>query len=293
MTLMLALGGCGGDGNGERPSPTGSGGTAVTTIAAAPTPTPTPTPVPTSTSTVQSYTYETAANLAVDRKFTGYDRFSSTAIDKKFTTALFDSSDRGVTYWGQADSKITFADSSDLPEGGVFSFPGIHGKTGLYIESGGRLVALGLPDGLKAYQYFIFAEYSDSGKYRHFVIGSPTDPAELNKAVTLTYLAIVGEELNKVGVKPAPLSVDLAKSTVSGTVPMMTDNASSINVTLNGTIDATKHLRGTLQDAAGKRIGEFAGRPFGPGGRELALVVAVTQDNGTIASTRLTGTLQQ
>ncbi len=296
VALVLMLSGCGDDDNGTKSNPAA---TATSAPAPTPAPTPTPTPVPTPTPTpsptpvAQSYTYEVAPNLAVDRKFIGYDRFSATAVDGKFTTAVFESSESAVTLWSQAESKITFADSADLPNGGVFSFPNFHMKTGLYINSNNRLVALGLPDGLSSYQYFIFAEYAEGDKYRQFVIGAPTNPAELDKAVTLTYLAMINEENNKFGVKPAPLSVDLAKGTVSGTVPLLTDTSHYLNVTVTGTIDVQKHIKGTLQTTDGKALGEFRGRPFGPGGKELALVAEVMQDTGTIKQVRLTGTLQQ
>ncbi|MBB3475549.1 hypothetical protein [Sphingomonas sp. BK345] len=281
LTLMLMLSACGDDGKDAKASATASSNKAGTT-----TPSPTPSPTP------QTYSYEKAADLTIDRTFKGYDRFSATAVDGKFKTAEFSSSDTAVTSFVKSENKITFADSSDLPNGGVFAFPGISGGSGLYIQSGGRLVALGLPSALSSYQYFVFAEYADAGTYRHFVIGAPTNPAEINGTGTLTYAALIGEEGNKAGVKPAPLTVDLAKSTIAGTVPLIHDGGQATDVALTGTIDATKHIKGTFQSSDGKVTGEFRGRPFGPGGKELAMVVAVRKDDGTLASTRLTGTLK-
>jgi hypothetical protein len=162
----------------------------------------------------------------------------------------------------------------------------------MHIESNGGLVALELPNAVAPYQYFLFAEYADAGTYRQFVIGAPTNPAEINGTGTLTYSALIGQEGNKSGVKPAPLTVNLAKSTVSGTVPLIHDGGQSTDVVISGVINATKHIMGTLQSSDGKLMGKFGGRPFGPGGNELALVVAVKKDDGTLASTHLTGTLQ-
>ncbi|MBW6525613.1 hypothetical protein KZ813_02035 [Sphingomonas sp. RHCKR7] len=282
LALALMLSACGDDGKNAKASSAASSSKSGTT---SPTPTPSPTP--------RTYSYDKAANLTIDRTFTGYDRFSSAAVDGKFKTVDFSSSDSAVTSFVRSDSKITFADSSDLPNGGVFSFPGISGGSGIHIQSGGRLVALELPGELSSYQYFLFAEYADAGTYRHFVIGAPTNPAEINGTGTLTYSALIGEEFNKSGVKPAPLTVDLAKSIVSGTVPLIQDGGKATDVTLTGSIDATKHIKGTLQSSDGKLTGEFRGRPFGPGGKELALVVALKKEDGTLASTRLTATLKQ
>lgn len=281
MVLALMLSACGDDGKDAQASATASSTKAGTT-----TPTPTPSPTP------QTYSYDKAANLTIDRTFKGYDRFSSTAVDGKFKTAEFSSSDSAVTSFVKGESKIAFADSSDLPHGGVFSFPGISGGAGIHIQSGGQLVALELPSALSSYQYFLFAEYADAGTYRHFVIGAPTNPAEINGTGTLTYAALIGEEGNKSGVKPAPLTVDLAKSTIGGTIPLIHDGGQGTDVALTGSIDATKHIKGTFQSSDGKLTGEFRGRPFGPGGKELAMVVAVKKDDGTLASFRLTGTLK-
>ncbi|WP_159755130.1 hypothetical protein [Sphingomonas sp. 8AM] len=282
VALILMLSGCGSDENGAQLSSAGAAGTG--TAAVAPTPTPTP--------AAPSYTYEKAANLKVDRTFTGYDRFSSTGTDGKFTTVEFSSSDTAVTSWGKAESKITFADSADLPDGGVYSFPNISAGTGLRIETTTRLVALELPDKLPDYQYFTFAEYGDSSKYRSFVIGSPTNPAELNGIAKLTYSAMINEEEKKAGAKPASLTVDLAKSVVSGTVPMF-DDGDALDMTLTGTIDAAKHIKGTLQSVDGKLTGEYRGRPFGPGGKELALVIVLKEADGTLQQAHLTASLQQ
>lgn len=277
LALTLMVSACGDDGKDAKASSTASSKQAGTT-------TPSPTP--------QTYSYDKAANLTIDRTFTGYDRFSSTAVDGKLKSADFSSSDTAVTSFVKSESKVTFADSSDLPSGGVFSLPGISGGSGIHIQSGGRLVALELPSKLSSYQYFLFAEYGDAGTYRHFVIGAPTNPAEINGTGSLTYSAMIGEEGNTSGVKAAALSIDLAKSTISGTVPLIHDGGQSTDVALTGVIDATKHIKGSFQSADGKLTGEFRGRPFGPGGKELAMVVAVKKDDGTLASTRLTGTLK-
>lgn len=278
LTLMLSA--CGDDGKGTKTSGAASGKTAGTT-----------TPSPTPSATPQTYSYDKAANLTIDRTFTGYDRLSSTVADGKLKSAEFSSSDNAVTSFVKSETKVTFADSSDLPNGGVFAFPGISGGSGIHIQSGGRLVALELPSELSSYQYFLFAEYGDAGTYRHFVIGAPTNPAEINGTGTLTYSALIGEEENKSSVKPAPLTVDLAKSTISGTIPLIQDGGQATDVALTGVIDATKHIKGTLQSSDNKVTGEFRGRPFGPGGKELAMVVVVKKDDGTFAPFRLTGKL--
>lgn len=284
VALMLMLSGCGSDEKGAQLSSAGSAGTGTAVIA--PTPTPTPTPV------APSYTYEKAADLKADRTFTGYDRFTATGTDEKFTTFEFNSSDTAVTSWGKADSKVTFADSADLPNAGVYSFPNISAGTGLHVETRTQLVALELPAKLADYQYFTFATYGDSSKIRSFVIGSPTNPAELNSTATLTYSAMINEEEKKAGAKPAPLTVDLAKSVVSGTVPLF-DDGDALNMTLTGTIDTTKHIKGTLQSADGKLTGEFRGRPFGPGGKELALVIVLKKADGALLAAHLTASLQK
>lgn len=281
VALILMLSGCGGDENGAQLSSAGSAGTVAAAVA----------PTSSTTPAAPSYIYEKAADLKVDRTFTGYDRFSSTGIDGKFTTVEFSSSDTAVTSWGKADSKITLADSADLPDGGVYSFPGISSGIGLHIETKTRLVTLELPDKLPDYQYFTFAVYGDSSKYRSFVIGSPTNPAELNGTATLTYSAMINEEEKKAGAKPAPLTVDLAKSVVSGTVPLF-DDGEALDMTLTGTIDTTKHIKGTLQSVDGKLTGDFRGRPFGPGGKELALVIVLKEADGTLQQAHLTASLQ-
>ncbi len=283
LALSLMLGACGDGGTDASLSSAGAVGSGTATAA--------PAATSGSAPTAPTYTYEKAANLKVDRNFVGYDRLSSTVTDANLTAPEFSSSDTAVTSWGLATSKITFADSADLPDGGAFSFPGVTGGTGLYIKSGTRLVSLNLPEELSAYQYFTFAEYGDSSKYRLFVIGSPTNPAELNGTSTLTYKATINEADKPADAKPAPLAVDLAKSVVSGIVPLFRDDK-SVDVTLTGTIDATKHIKGALQSTDGKLTGEFRGRPFGPGGKELALVIAVKQEDGKTRPTYLTGTLQ-
>lgn len=279
LTLVVMLSACGDDGKDAKASTTASSRKAGTTTSS-------PTLSPT-----QTYSYDKAANLTTDRTFTGYDRFSSSVVDGKLKAAEFSSSDTAVTSFVKNESKITFADSSDLPNGGGFSFPGDSGGSGLHIQSGGRLVALELPSEVSSYQYCLFAEYADANTYRDFVIGAPTNPAEINGSGTLTYSALIGEEGNKSGVKSAPLTVDLAKSTVSGTIPLIHDGGQSTDVALNGVIDATKHIKGTLQSSDSKITGEFRGRPFGPGGKEIAMVVALKKDDGTLASFRLTGKL--
>lgn len=281
LALTLMLSACGDDGNDTKTPSTASSKKSGTT-----TPSPTPSPAP------QTYSYDKAANFTIDRTFIGYDRYSSKATDGKFNTAEFSSSEDAVTSFRKSDSKITFADSSDLPNGGVFAYPGISGGSGLNIQNGQTTVALYLPTELSAYQYFVFADYSDTNIDRHFVIGSPTNPAEIDGTGTLTYAALIGEESNKSGVKPATLTIDLAKSTVSGTVPLIHDGGQSTDVVISGVINATKHIKGTLQSSDGKVTGEFGGRPFGPGGKELALVVALKKDDGTLAPYHLTGTLK-
>ncbi|MBY9061824.1 transferrin-binding protein-like solute binding protein [Sphingomonas yunnanensis] len=156
-----------------------------------------------------------------------------------------------------------------------------------------------MPSELSKYSFFALAEYIDAKTHRVYVIGSPTNPAEVNQPVILTYFALVGEIKNKAdasGKTPATaqlLTIDLAKNTVSGTIPVVDADGKASDFNLSGTIDGLKHVSGTLKSADGTVTGEFHGRPYGAGGKELAGVVAIKRSDGTYWYSTLTGALKQ
>lgn len=137
------------------------------------------------------------------------------------------------------------------------------------------------------------AFYDDSKQGRGFLFGYPTNPAELGGADVRTYLALIDESENdKHGVESAPLTVDFSKSTISGTIPRVGENKAAKVYQLNGAIDAGKHLTGSLKSQDGKISGEFRGRLFGPGGKEIALIADFKLSDGTAEVGLLTGKLK-
>ncbi len=285
LALTLMLSACGDDGK-------DAGSNKTNTATTKPATTPTPTPV------ARTYTYEKAANFTADRSFTGYDRVSGSLTGDKIKTVEYSSSEVGVTSYSTQGGKVTLPDSADLPGGGVYSMVQGNGTisagTRVKFNSGDNHVSLGLPEELKAYSYFAYAEYSNATSYRVFLVGSPTNPAEINQPASLTYLAMVGEGNNaKSQAKPQALTLDLAKNIVSGTISVVGDDGTVSDFDLTGTIDASKHVIGTLKSKDNSVTGEFRGRPFGAGGKELAALVTIKRPDGTYWLSLLTGALKQ
>ena len=130
-------------------------------------------------------------------------------------------------------------------------------------------------------------------RIRVFLVGAATNPAELNQSTTLTYAALISESENEKGaVKAAPLTLDVARSTIAGTIPRVDDDRAGADYDLLGTIDGAKHLTGSLKSKDGKITGEFRGRLLGPGGKEIALIATLKFPDGTYEVDLLTGKLQ-
>ncbi|MGK6323635.1 transferrin-binding protein-like solute binding protein [Sphingomonas sp. DT-51] len=282
LTLMLSA--CGDDGKGNKTSATANSKTA------APAPTPSPSPSP-----ARTYTYD-KIDFKADRSFIGYDRLSGTKQGDEYKSFEFSSSDTGVVSYATANGKVTLPDSADLAHGGVIdtaSGATVSVGTGVYVEKEGFKLKFGKPDHLDGYDYFATAFYDDSTQGRGFLFGYPTNPAELGGADVRTYLALIDESENdQHGVELAPLTVDFSKSTITGTIPRVDGNKAVGVYQLSGAIDANKHLTGSLNSQNGKISGEFRGRLFGPGGKEIALVAYFKSSDGTTEVGLLTGKLK-
>jgi hypothetical protein len=290
MVLVLAVSGCGSDGK--------TGATSSVPVTTGPTPSPTPTPVATPTPTpaaTRTYTYDRATDFTQDRKFTGYDRITVKLASEKALSTEFSSSETAVTSYATQGGKITLPDSTDLPGAGVYSagdFTLKAGQRATYSAAGGT-VSIGLPDILKAYEYFTFAIFKDSNIARLLVVGSPTDPKEIASAGTLTYLALINEESNDKGKATAQtLTIDTGAGTVSGTIPMLNSSDTTADYQLTGKIDANARVTGTLVSKDGATTGQFQGRLYGKGGKEIALLVSLKQTDGSFYATVLTGRLK-
>lgn len=298
MVLVLTVSGCGSDGKGGSATvPVTNTATPSPTPAASPTPSPTPAPSPTPTPTAsRTYTYERASNFKSDRTFTGYDRINVTVANGKAFAGSISSSETGVTSYATKNGTITLADSSDLPNGGVYSVAsgGANISAGQRVQTStnGGNVSIGLVDSLVKYEYFTEAVFSSSSLERIPLIGAPTNPAELPTSGTLTYLALIQEENNAAGkVAAQPLTIDRATGKVTGTISAVNSNGSaSLDFELTGTIDANAHVTGTVRSKDGTVTGQFSGRPFGQGGKEIALLLNLTQQGeayGYLLSGRL------
>jgi hypothetical protein len=281
LALTLMLCGCGSDG-GEKQIETKIPRLVATAPAPTPSPSPTPTPTP---SSVRSYTYEKATDFSRDRTFIGYDGVKGMAVDDKdWLKVDFIQSETSVTSFAVHDETITLADSADLPAGGVFpeakpvgvSSDAIVGSTSSFWT-----VALGLPKELSSYIYFALALFKSQTAKQVMIVGSPTNPSELSQAAPRSYLAMIAEDNNTdKSVQPLPLSIDFQKGTVTGTVPVVNANGTVMQVELTGTYAQTNHVTGSLSSANGGVSGKFQGRLFGPGGKEIALLI-ISKD-GTV-----------
>ena len=296
MVLVLAVSGCGSDGKTGATSsvPVTTGPTPSPSPSPSPSPTPAATPTPTPVAT-RTYTYERATDFTQDRKFTGYDRVTVKLANEKALSTEFSSSETAVTSYATQGGKITLPDSTDLPGAGVYSAGDLTLKAGqraTYSAAGGT-VSIGLPDMLKAYDYFTFALFKDSNIARILVVGSPTDPKEIASVGTLTYLALIKEESNDKGKATAQtLTIDRGAGTVSGTIPMVNSSDTTTDYQLTGKIDANARVTGTLVSKDGATTGQFQGRLYGKGGKEIALLVSLKQTDGSFYATVLTGRLK-
>ena len=215
--------------------------------------------------------------------------------NEKALSIEFSSSETAVTSYATQGGKITLADSTDLPGSGAYSagdFTLKSGQRATYSAAGGT-VSIGLPDLLKAYDYFTFALFKDSNIARILVVGSPTDPKEITSAGTLTYLALIQEESNDKGKANAQaLTINTSAGTVSGTIPMVNSSDTTTDYELTGKIDANAKVTGTLHSKDGATTGQFQGRLYGKGGKEIALLVSLRQTDGSFFGTVLTGRLK-
>lgn len=201
-----------------------------------------------------------------------------------------------MTSYATANGKVTLPDSADLPNGGVIetaSGATVSVGTGVTFDQNGIKLIFGKPDHLESYDYLARALYQDSKQFRAFLFGYPTNPAELSGTDVRTYLSLIDEDQNdKGGVEAAPLTVDLAKNTISGTIPRVDQNKAVEVYEVSGSIDAAKHLTGSLHSKDGKISGEFSGRLFGPGGKEIALLTSFKFNDGLVEQGLLTGKLK-
>jgi hypothetical protein len=298
LTLTLMLSACGDDGKDV------SSSKITRTAATKPAPTPTPTPA------TRTYTYETAALFNKDQAYIGYDRVTASKKDGKLVSANYSVSETASLTFQTNGGKVTLPDSSDLPNAGVYTAVNGNGTISagslLQFSNGGNAISLGLGEFRPAsvpslrlgnasisYNYIAGVSYESADIFRGFLVGSPTNPTEIAATGSLVYSALIDEAKNKNAMARQPLTLDLAKNTISGTIPLIADDGSSTDYEFHGAIDGTKHLSGSLNSSDGKVTGEFRGRLFGPAGKEIGLIVSLKQPDGSYRVALLTGALKQ
>ena len=192
--------------------------------------------------------------------------------------------------------KITLPDSADLPNNGTYALTGANISSGRSItfSTSGGTVHIGLPPALSAYSYFVTAEFYNDTVQRSFLIGAPTDPAELIGLKTLNYSAMVNEESNDKGkVAPETLVVDLVSGTVTGTISALNDAGEVFaKYKINGKVDSNGRFSGTFSSSLGDGNGEMRGRMYGKGGKEIAILMKRDLGDGRSDIDLLTGRLQ-
>lgn len=275
MALALLVAGCGG----------GDGG------APAPAPTPTPSPSPT-------FSYSQANSFAQDHRWTGYDAFYAPP-DPSGTNAgaTLTSSTTAITSWSRDRYGLT------MPRSDFFAADTVFARDVGAAESSSksniidfRMNVNGVPTTaslvspeLWITRYFAVAQASDSQREIFTIAGDVTYSADLARFSTRTYQALLyfGDTfLYRDRLKP--LVVDLVSRKVSGTVALIGNP--DIDVTVTGTVDSANTVTGTFTSADGSVTGQLRGRFYGPGGKDLGLVAAVTR-NGITTRSVLSGTI--
>lgn len=309
VAMLLPLGSCGGD---------GARGVAVVPGGATPAPTPAPAPTPTPTPTPAA-SYDQAYNLAQDRTFaligaelTAVGDFSPGTSGYTFrsiaatlqdalvspTLAYLAANQQAALNLNNSTPALMF-DRSEVngqPTATILSYITPTGFLAYFAPTptvGGAPVALRYTIGVVQNDQIRNAANGLDVVERRYVSGTPTLPQDVpgsgNAAYTvlLTSYVQTGSGANTFNGDGATLSIDYATGAVTGTITA-TSTASgqpvtNISLTFAGRLGSGSSGRFSGTVTGNNAVaGNFAGRLFGPGGKEVGLSFALTRGEDRI-----------
>jgi len=304
-TALLGLTACGGGGGGSNSPPA----PILSTPAPTPSPSPTPTPTP-----VDPASYDIAFDLTRDREFalfgaeiaSTFNGGTDESVDVKLldlgalayaryvaatratTISIFNvASDTYTSPYTQSSNAITYGDATSVTLALFKAGPSL----------GGLRAEQAYTIGVNQHGSATLGTGGTRFVERYFVGGTPTVAADIPTSGTPTYATILSEygltagahDVYVANAQSGGFTIDFAARSVRASIVARSTLVGAPLITLTfdgGFVGDSSQIAGTLSTSDGG-VGRWAGRLFGPTGRELG--VAFTYSRG---STKVTGTAQ-